>query len=569
MNDFIERGQNDDEEDNKSEHTGNVSLSEDEVVQFIEKDLDLNTEFNILLDYSIISKIMLFITKNWETSENQLNFTTNLKKNPVVKYIIKLFGRIVNDLKSSWIFFQIEYLLIFNDLLNDKQFCSDLYFINLVNIINEIVNNYFKLMDTNRLLAVESLFRYSGPVERDYILNNYEISYSANIYNYDDEDLDKRVVYDEGENYYNTKNNDKDIEYEGHINFEKEIEKSIKLRKNSDLSIPDLKQWTENEDILLIQNFIEFGKLKEYLDILDKLFQDKSKKDIKKRIKVLKLKKGEKKAMRMVKKLHNKSKPKTSKITDIIIELSEDFKDEYKKKKITVALNLLKEQLESYKIKKGLLNSEAEIDYLLIPTTEEEIDMYTDTNFISFIKNLGLLPPDENLNENNNETNLETKNKKDKSKFWKLNPKSSLTDIGILIEKLENYQRELAENTDINIELEAQKRLFKEQRKMEKKKRKKDKKRKETHSSFESQKEENLSKISKEKDYNGENLFNDELISNKMNEDYNANDIISYKSKNKKSIQSVNSKQDYDLDFLDEDNNFSSKKRLKKGLNNF
>jgi hypothetical protein len=86
-------------------------LSDDEEdgdeMRYVEKQFNLLAELSILVDYDIISKYMLVLIDE------------DYKKQPeLLEYVSKMFKRIGFQLKQSWIFFQLEYLIVFEKLMN-------------------------------------------------------------------------------------------------------------------------------------------------------------------------------------------------------------------------------------------------------------------------------------------------------------------------------------------------------------------------------------------------------------------------------------------------------------------
>lgn len=496
MLDFIEKNKSDDE-DHKSEHTGSVSLSdgepEDEGFTYLERDLDVKVEMNNLLDYSVISKIFCLLHSNNNSSITiKLN---ELKRDNILKFIVKIFERITNNLKSDWIFYQYEYLYIINQFMNDKFFLNDPNFAPLKNVFSIIIKNYFVTLRKNKLLALESLFRVPSAIIKDQILNNYEtviVESREEEYKPEEQELFEKEERSSVEG--------KDCEYDSNMFFEildsnkkknKKLKKAEKIEEeekyykspekrklNLEESVEDVVVWTENEDLILIKNYIEFKDFDNLYDILEKLFPSKNKREIKHRIKTLKLKKGEKKAMKMLKKIHKKKNKKREKeqLFNIIIELSDDCKNEVQKHKIEKTIISLKEQLESFKVKKGLLDNSPELECVLIPTSNEEIDMMNDSKFKNFIKNLGLLPPD---NAEDSEVEDGEGDNTCIGKYWKVNPKNDSTDLGIIIEKLDNFMGVINENVEVeDPERDRERDKDRERVRDRKKEKKKDKKKK-------------------------------------------------------------------------------------------
>ena len=250
-----------------------ISYSSDDY-EFKERDVDLKNEIMIILDYDVISKILHAL----------LEYKT-IKSINLIRILAKLLNRVI-ELEGTWIFYNIENLNIFHMLINDHEFINNLFYRELYESINKILKIYFDLFKVNKLLLIESLFRFNSAVQKDEIINNYELKEQNDNYLYvrQDLELEKERIYGEDE------------QYEGNNLFF-----SNKIKKNKDI---ESVKWNLNEDIILIENYLKFKEIDNFMDILEGLFMNKKRKDIKKRIKKLKLKKGETKAMKRLNKIH-------------------------------------------------------------------------------------------------------------------------------------------------------------------------------------------------------------------------------------------------------------------------
>jgi hypothetical protein len=338
---FIEK--NSDNEDSKEDQKeSSISLSSDDY-DYKEREVDLKNEIRIVVEYNIISKILYVLSE-----------FKNIKSSNLLRIIAKLFTRII-ETDNTWIFYNIEFLNVFHNLTNDSVFKNNLLYKELYDCINQILKKFFSVFKTNKLLLVESLFKFNSAIIKDEILNNYEVHENNDNYLYVRQDLDieKERIYGE------------DVHYdENNPFFTQDLEKK-KDKKKIDEEIKE--KWSKNEDLLLIENYLKFKEIDNYMEILEGLFIDKNKKDIKKRIKKLKLKKGEAKAMKRLKKLHKNDKNKEDKenhvsfnlnkenLFNIIIDLSDKCKDENIKTNMDKTLTSLKQQLQTYNLRKDLL----------------------------------------------------------------------------------------------------------------------------------------------------------------------------------------------------------------------
>ena len=95
-------------------------------------------------------------------------------KRNILKFISKIFERIAIKSKCFWIFFNIEYLVIFNRLLNEPSFKHEPAYKDFKETIIKILTEYFNIIQKNKMLPVECLFHTEGISLVEAIMNNYE-----------------------------------------------------------------------------------------------------------------------------------------------------------------------------------------------------------------------------------------------------------------------------------------------------------------------------------------------------------------------------------------------------------
>lgn len=164
--DSEDEGSNQDEsfqehEAKKPKKVKKPQLEEEEDFRFQERKFNEMTEFAVVADYEIISKHLLFL-KNERFLDNahEINIA-----------IFFYFERIVKLLKGEWLFFQAETLSVFTVLLNHSQFSKE--YKPQRDVIKQICTSFLKLMRTNNLALVESLFRYPNLQVKEQIMQNY------------------------------------------------------------------------------------------------------------------------------------------------------------------------------------------------------------------------------------------------------------------------------------------------------------------------------------------------------------------------------------------------------------
>ena len=65
----------------------------------------------------------------------------------------------MNDLNADWLFFQMDYLSLFNTILQNAQISNNKDFKEYISLLTKIVQSFFKKLEGNSFLLVESLFR--------------------------------------------------------------------------------------------------------------------------------------------------------------------------------------------------------------------------------------------------------------------------------------------------------------------------------------------------------------------------------------------------------------------------
>ena len=449
-------------EKNSSSESENEN-SEDE---YISREIDPISESKILIDYEIIEKIMN-IFKNYgkldsfELTKNLNNLKSSNKD--ILKFIINIFNRIVNKTKCDWIFYNMENLLIFNTLLKNDFFQSDKSYEPLKKIIKQIINNYFEKYKKNKMLPIESLFHFNNLALIQNILNNYEDDININNnnlnesedFNINDEN-NNNINENEGEAFYKE-------DYLLELN-EKKIENKRKIKKNKNKEKEEIINDDEDDinksfekmeieifnielDKLLIKLYfdnINPGKTNynEVIDIIksNDQFKNIDIKDIKNRLHLLKVKKGKEKSLKKLNKIYNKNsnnennKNNENSINDkidydslanCVYNLAEKISNETFKNSFNSAFSSIKNQIDSYKKRKILLGNELNSNLDLIPTNQNEIEMFEDEDFIKLLLSCGF---------------------EKKENFISLNKTFDVLDIEIIYDKLSKCGEMVNEN---------------------------------------------------------------------------------------------------------------------------
>mgnify|MGYP000932345905 CR=1 FL=1 len=117
-----ENSDNENDESSEDEEEEEEELEAGE--EFKERKFNFTSEFAVLVDYSVISKMLNAI------AGNKLQTNSDAINSAVMKFI----HRIITLLKADWIFFQIDYLMVFQDILNSNMPKVTNHFIFLTNL---------------------------------------------------------------------------------------------------------------------------------------------------------------------------------------------------------------------------------------------------------------------------------------------------------------------------------------------------------------------------------------------------------------------------------------------------
>ena len=601
INESISYGENDSSNDDNSDSEGHVEIF---------RDINVNEESKCLVSYEIIDKIFSIfknvsgtLIDNFDLSKKLIELKDN--KRGILKYLTKLFERIAIKSKCFWIFFNIEYLVIFNRLLNEPTFKHEPAYKDLKEVIIKILTEYFTIIQKNKMLPVECLFHTEGITLVDAIMNNYEypedeqnagfISHTENEHYYGGIEKKKKtkdenafINNEESDGDYNIKDDNKDKEDSGEEEYYKPGETVLFNNKNNNVNnakkklvkknnsksnkIEDLEDelnekgneekkkinWNQEIDKKLIDYYFE--KIKEDKsnidEIIDNLINEElkefdlniSSKDIKHRLHKLKVRKGQKKAMRKFNKIYNLQNTmdldkeddseihskKRKKLVDknknedllpnYIFKLSEKASDNEFKNNLYHCLAFIVDQLESFKKKIDILG-ENETDTIceLIPTSTNDMNSLKDEDVKNILFAIGFYF--------NNDTEYITLSK------------DKYPEIGLICQKIMNFKNIIDENIEIDKSNEVERNQQKENYvKMQKKKHNNSKKLRDyimTEEEAVKEREKEIEKIEQENDFD-------------LNEDF----VIKSKKKKKKLI-----KKNRELDLIKEEDEMEEKSK--------
>jgi Timeless protein len=186
-------------DDNDEEFPGN-----DEATRYQERQLNYVIEFSQMIDPDIVSKYC-FLLKRYRDNRDEVNTW--------VLYFIK---KIIHDCEADWIFFQLEYLQIFDEILCDR--LAAVRYKDIYDTVSSITTKFFQLFSKNKLLPVECLFRVRERNIKNQILSNYQESIEI-TQTFQEIELEGNRV-DEIENINTGNESNKDSGSEGEMQYE-------------------------------------------------------------------------------------------------------------------------------------------------------------------------------------------------------------------------------------------------------------------------------------------------------------------------------------------------------------
>ena len=219
-----------------------------------ERQFSYAIEFSILIDYDVITKYC-FLLKSVKQNSQRLN-----------DMVARFFQRVIDDCKADWVFFQADYLSVFESVLNAG--IDGL----LPTVITNIVSSFFELMKTNKLLVVESLFRIRDKDTKNAILTNYDFMPETQELPVEGDTADQITA---------------------EADEDEPMSRSFQVKK-----------WTLMEDKILLEQYFIFASMENVYEIVSTYLPQKNAKQVKKRLTVLKVHRGQAKAKQMVEQMH-------------------------------------------------------------------------------------------------------------------------------------------------------------------------------------------------------------------------------------------------------------------------
>ena len=240
--------------------------------------------------------------------------------------------RLVHDLKGEWVFFQNDFLNIFNEILSSQLVIIKKEHAPFIALIKGVLRKFFSQLQKNPLLVVESMFRFSDILTKDKILNDYDIAMP--------------VV---------------EIDQEGD---EKLIEKTV---------LP----WMKEEDLILLENWGFFKDQKDPFTGLSSILHDQSyfrePKEVRFRVRLLKIDKSKDAATKIIDEAHSHKES----VEEIVVRFL--LYTHLKGRKIESAFfSFMDEVCESFEDYVSCFTTSA-ISFPVVPVTPAHFDLLSHT----------------------------------------------------------------------------------------------------------------------------------------------------------------------------------------------
>jgi len=286
------------EEEEEEEEEIEEEIKENDF-QIKSKMIKFNKDYNKLDDFEWTVSDWLADVVNNDFIMRYMFLLENYKKNSIHTnhHIIKMMYRIAIKGKQESFFFNLKYFNLFNKVLNadDDEIIKE-----IEPVINYIMNSFFKLTEKNPFAFIEILFPLKEE-ERQQLVHGYNLHDKLFIISddddndnkddeyeeEDDEDFEKFIKLKKKEDITIEKEEKLEEEEKGFIEEEEEKEEEVmNAWERKKLMKKKRSKWKIEEDELLDKLF---EKLEEAYNILQENFKHRTLKQIKLRLRKLKL----------------------------------------------------------------------------------------------------------------------------------------------------------------------------------------------------------------------------------------------------------------------------------------
>ena len=302
--------------------------SEEDESRYVERQLNFAIEFSLMIDADIVCKYC-FLLKRYRDNRDEVN-----------SWVIWFMKKAINECEAEWIFYQLEYLQIFDEILTDRT--AAVKYKEIHEVVSGLVEKFFNLFAKNRLVAVECLFRVRERSIKNQILSNYEEIQAAEF-------------------------------TENAVELEEEQENRNAKRSKT--------AWTREEDQVLITNYPTFKSMDSLYELLANLLEGKSTKEIMKRVKYLKLSQGVEKAKAIM---------NSNYVDEDYRNLGQDAAEAFAKHGKTCVVQAIAGIIEEYT---EFLKVFPGAEFGVVPKNLEEFSLYGDQEFRNLMMALGFRQP--------------------------------------------------------------------------------------------------------------------------------------------------------------------------------
>jgi hypothetical protein len=317
----------------------NDEVEEDdrEVYMAQERKYNYYSEICTFVDYPTVQKYLLLVRGE------KLLWNSPALNEAVYHYV----QRIVDDVGVSWVFFQNDFLLYFNEILSNTMITLKAEHQPFCSLIRRIVKAFFQTLQTNNCLAIEAWFRFPDAATKDMIINNYTVQEVRPL------EAQDGVV---------------------------EIEKAV---------LP----WCREEDLILVHNFETFKDDTKCYERLAELLRDQAYfrevRDVKMRVRLLRLEQSKDAAMKLVDATHKVKPPTLPQVASRILLCTRVTRQTHLESAIE---SYLKETVESYEDYAAIFSSTPS-SFPLVPLNTDHFDIQKLEGWPTLLKYLQGHPP--------------------------------------------------------------------------------------------------------------------------------------------------------------------------------
>ena len=301
-----------------------------ELLMAQERKYNYFSEFCSFVDYPTVQKIVLLI-------RGERLLWNPPKLNAAVTHFIQ---RVVEDVGGDWVFFQHDFLNYFNEILSNPNIVLKSEYSLLVGLVRRVIKSFFQALSKNPCLVLEANMRFPDVASKDRALNNYDLP---------DPTLPSA---------------------------QPALERHV---------LP----WSREEDMILVENYSIFKDDPKLLERLSDLLRDQAyfrePKEVRLRVRLLKLEKSKETALQLVQQTHTEEKVPLSAIITRILLSTTVLRIRSLESALLYYLDGVQREYEAFNEAFPLTPS----SFPIIPKIPEEFEVHGLDGFSLLLKHLG------------------------------------------------------------------------------------------------------------------------------------------------------------------------------------